>query len=940
MQSFITQLTQHLYTHRQAEMKDLCIVFPTRRAGLFFKDELSKLIDKPVWSPAVYSIQDFILKMNNTVIPDQLTLLFELYKVYQKYFPAESFDRFYPWGELLLKDFNDLDNYLVSADKVFSTVTDIHDIETAFALPEEELIRIRNFWQNFFDHDPSRLKNEFMNTWKHLSGIFRDFTKALEDQNQAYDGMAYRKISEALERNEINIPEEYNHVVFAGFYALSPAEEKIFNYFIKEKKATTYFDADKYYTDDATQEAGKFFRNNKLIEKNYNWKGDYFGSTKKTITTTGIPLLVGQAKYAGQLIQELMKQKDFVPERTAIVLPDEKLLFPVLYALPEEVKHVNVTMGYPLRQTPLFDLFEALINLQKNARQEKGTEVSFYFRDIKSILNHPYIRIISREPIRKWLQEIDENFIRIEASLLTGAATDALFKELFYIPPTLHEVFDWMRRILQLILLGMKEGEFRFHKLESEFVFHFYTHLKRLEDIFKENDIEVDIQTFRKIFRELISTVKIPFTGEPLKGLQIMGFLETRVLDFDHVIVLSVNEDTLPAAGNQPSFIPFNIRKAFGLPTFEEQHAVSAYHFYRLLQRSADVQLVYNTEPSNLTGGERSRFLLQLEYELQKKHPEQIQLIRKVVSTQVQKEKSEAIVIEKTPQVLNELSKYLKAGDKLPGSALSPSGLGMYISCSLKFYFRYVAGLKEIEESEDNMEAATFGTVLHRAMQLLYTGIPELNPESIKACRKKIDATVDQAIHEEFVAIHHLEGKNILLRNVIRRLIHRLLDTELMNGNVRLLQLEKDVSTEYSIDPEKTVNLYGIIDRLDKVQDRVRIIDYKTGKVIKRKNLDMEKLFSDPKSKEQFQAMYYAFLTAKEYQNVPLVSGLFILRELTDGIWFLNQDMPFTQDQFSEFNDRLKRLIGEIFDPAIPFSQTEDEQRCEYCAFAEICNRN
>lgn len=940
MQSFISRLTEYVHSNHGQQLNRVCIVFPTRRGGLFFKDELAKRIDRPVWSPAIYSIQDFILKMNDKLIPDQLTLLFELYKVYHKYFPHEEFDQFYPWGELLLKDFNDLDNYLVDAEKVFATVKDLHEIDAGFTLDESDMERLKNFWSNFFGHDPSRLKNEFLNTWKHLSSIYKEYSTALLDKGWAYDGMAYRIISEKMDEHSLEVPSDFDLIIFAGFYALSPAEDKIIRYFVKEKNAKVFYDADKYYTDDPHQEAGKFFRNNLLTKSDFNWKENYFESTKKTITITGIPLAIGQAKYAGQLLIELASRPDFVPEKTAVVLPDEKLLLPILYSLPDSIPNVNVTMGYPLSQTPLYDLFESLISLHLNARKEPDGDLSFYFRDIRNSLNHPYVRIMSGEAVRKWLHDIDENYIRIARKELLAAVNDPLFSHLFSVPGSLSQVFEWMRELLSMILGKMKQEEFRFHRLESEFVFHFYTQLKRLEDIFVQNGFEVSVQTFRKIFREIISSVRIPFTGEPLKGLQVMGFLETRVLDFDRLIVLSVNENTLPASGNQPSFIPFNIRKAFGLPTYEDQHAVSAYHFYRLLQRASEIELIYNTEPSgDIAGREPSRFLLQLEHELQKSFPDTIQIRKKIVGTPLLKQNAESITVEKSDAVISEMQKFLWKGQVQPQSTLSASALQSYITCPLKFYFRYVAGLKELEEAEDTMEAATLGTILHHAMETLYKDVKTLDAAVIREKRKRVEEVVDHAIKENFAAIHHLEGKNLLLRNVLCQLVYRILDMETRYGNVKILELEKDVSSDLVFSPEQKVRLYGIIDRLDEADGVIRIIDYKTGRVVQRKDLNIEQLFIDVKLKEQFQTMYYALLTSKKFVNRQFLSGLIVLREMSDGIRFMNNGEPFSPGQLQEFEGHLTRLISAIFDRDLPFVQTDDPARCTYCAYAEMCNR-
>ena len=412
------------------------------------------------------------------------------------------------------------------------------------------------------------------------------------------------------------------------------------------------------------------------------------------------------------------------------------------------------------------------------------------------------------------------------------------------------------------------------------------------------------------------------------------------MLDFDNVIILSVNEDVLPASGNNPSFIPFNIRKAFGLPTYEEQHAVSAYHFYRLLQRAKNIFLIHNTETKSLSTGERSRFLLQLELELLKRYPDSIKIVQKVISTKVQKEIIKDIIIKKDASVMKELSKYARNENQNSSSSISASGLITYITCPLKFYFRYVAGLEELDEHEENMESSTFGKVLHKTMQHLYSGVQEINSETIIKLKLKINDTVDRAIHEEFVNINQLEGKNILLRNVIRELIRKILESERTHVPFRILQLEKDVSIYYALDKTKQIRLKGIIDRVDEKDGLVRIIDYKTGKTGKKRPDSLNDYFTDPAFKEQFQALYYAFLTHRNLPDRKIISGLFTMRDMSAGIWFLNNNEPFTEEQFLEFETLLNKLLTEIFSPEVPFTQTSEIDNCKYCAYQSLCNRN
>lgn len=940
MQTFLQQLALEIKEKFNENTGQLCVVFPTRRAGLFFQKELARLYDTPIWSPKVFSIQDYLLTLADADIPDQLTLLFELYEVYHHYFPNEEFDAFYPWGELLIKDFDDLDKYLAPASKVFATVNDLHQIDADFGLPEEDMERLKHFWRNFFEHDLSKLKLEFVNTWKNLNDIYSEFKSKLEEKGWAYEGMAYRHLAENISLDTYKAMAEFSHTIFAGFYALSPAEEKVMSFLIKEGKATSYWDTDAYYTNDPGQEAGKFLRNNKLIGDNYKWKAEHFKDIPKNIEFVGIPLMVGQTRYAGQILQEMIDQNQFVPEKTAVVLPDEKLLFPVLYSIPESVQDINVTMGYPLRQTPLYNLFESMIALQKNARRENDGHFSFYFRDVKNILDHNYIRLVGGKAINIWLDKLKEiNYIRISSQKIFVDTKSEIFKIIFTIPSTIEEVFSWSQKILRTILEAMSVQDFKFHRLESEFIYTFFTQLKRLEDILLKQHAKPTISTFWKIFKEVTQSVRIPFSGEPLKGLQVMGFLETRVLDFENVILLSVNEDVLPAAGNSPSFIPFNIRKAFGLPTYEEQHAVSAFHFLRLLQRAKNIFLLYNTEPKALTAGERSRFLLQIEHELKVKYPDSIKISKKVISTPILKEKVSEISILKSEAVLKELERFYSDTKNEPRNKLSASGLQSYIACSLRFYFRYIAGLSEVEEQEENMEAATFGKVFHKAMQLIYSNLSGIDESAIKGLNIKINNIVDQAINEEFLAIDQLEGKNILLRNVIRELVARILEIDKNYLPFEILQLEKDVSKLFPIGNNKVVKLFGIIDRVDTKDDLLRIVDYKTGKVEKRKPAAIEDYFNDTIYKEQFQAMYYAYLTNSFIPGRQISSGLMALKTMKDGIWMLNNGEPFSKEQFEQFENHLKKLIQEIFNPEIPFSQTEDESRCIYCAYREMCHR-
>lgn len=923
-----------------ADLSRVAIVFPTRRAGLFFRKELAALLQGPAWSPRIYAIQDFMAERSACTVPDSVTLLFELYAIYSKYFPDEPFERFYPWGEVMLRDFDEIDRNLVDAEKVFALVSDLRSIDASFALEEEDMERFRGFWKNFFGRELSGLKTEFLHTWKNLAPIYRDFRSTLLKKEQAYEGLAYRLAAEKIRSGQSSeLP--YDAVIFAGLYALSKSEESIIAYFVDQGIGSTYWDADHYYLDDSAQEAGVFLRNNPLFTRPVNWIGRELTEHPKSFEVASIPLEVGQAKYAGDLLARWMKEQGFQPERTAVVLPDEHLLFPVLYSIPEAFESINVTMGYPLRLTPLYKLLESLILLLRNKRTDKDGVDNYYFRDVAQILGHPYVRLLDPEGLREWQQRYrDQRWIRIKSTLLRENAP-SFFSLFFRKVEGMPDLFSWFREVLRAILEAMKEQDFRFHKLESEFVFHFHKQLSRLEDLIQDLPVEQSLETFWTLFREIIHAARIPFTGEPLQGLQVMGFLETRVLDFDNLIVLSVNEQSLPSGGQHPSFIPYNLRKAFRLPTQEEQHAVSAYHFYRMLQRAKRVVFTYNTESRGLTSGEPSRFLLQLEHELVPRSQGAISWSRKVVITPVRDLSPVPIVVQKDEAVLERLQRYVTKPDDTPGLSdrFSASALSAYIACSLRFYFRYVAGLKEQQETEEDLDAAIFGKVLHRAMEQLYASGKKWEGEGVKSLLKRVSEFVDEALHHVFISADQLEGKNILMRNVIVELVFRILQQDAEYAPFELLGLELPVESKLQLATDRTVHLHGFIDRVDRGQEGVRIIDYKTGRVKSVAPVDTEALFSNPDAKEQFQATLYAWMVRRSGKFPEVKAALYTLRELRDGIRYLNDGKCFSDQQLAEFEAHLVGLIGEILDPEVSFRQTDDEDQCTYCSFREICNR-
>jgi hypothetical protein len=713
---------------------------------------------------------------------------------------------------------------------------------------------------------------------------------------------------------------------------------------LDNNKASIYWDADFHYIDDNFQEAGHFLRTSSLFDRGTsNWIGNDLTQAPKEIEVIGIPMEVGQAKMAGHIVQELSSAIDFAPEKTAVILPAEHLLFPVLYALPESIEKINVTMGYPLHQTPIYYLFESLISLQRNARQAKlKSDTSFYFKDALAILEHPYIRMINRtavDHVRQLLR--DEKIIRITDSRILNVGKHELFGVLFRPVRESAEVFEWCRELMRLLLVGMENQQFQSHRLEAEFVYRFFAQLNRLEEIYQSVTAESTLETWWRLFSEIIHSTKIPFSGEPLEGLQVMGFLESRVIDFENVVLLSVNENHLPSAGQHPTFIPYGIRKAFGMPTHEDQHAVTAYHFYRLLQRARKVYLIHNTEAQSITTGEPSRYIVQLEQELAARFPDTIRFSRKVISTPVAGTIAAPIVVEKSSDVWNRLERYFidPDTDHTFKPSLSPSAISQFISCPLKFYFSYVAGLKEKEEREDVIEAAVLGNVLHGAMELLYADKKRIQKEDFAALQSRVIDAVDKAIADCYANPQDLEGKNLLVRNVIQELVRQILRLDEADAPLEIVQLENWDTIKFALDEQRTIIVGGKIDRVDRVPDGLRVIDYKTGKVYFKVVKTPEDIFVDTSHKEQFQATLYAYLTNKKFNGASVKVGLITLREMSQGVKYLDKGQAATTESLNYFEEGLRNLLGNLFDPTIPFVQTDDFNQCKYCSFKDVCAR-
>ena len=921
---FLDKVVDEYLNKEEKDFSGLCFVFPTRRACTYFRKKFAARLTHPVWSPSILSFEEFTGKLTDRKIADEIQLISELYLVYHKFFPEETFDKFYAWGELLLKDFDEIDRYLIDPDLIFRNIEEYKEIQLLFQPDEEDLKSLKEFWQGFSDKELTYLRSEFYKTWQVLPEIYKEFNERLNENNYCYEGAAYKEIAEKITKDEISIP--YSKIVIAGFYALSKAEQVIFDHLQKKGQADILFDVDEYLLNPSFET----YRFTKFLPREFKWKNNLFATEEKNIEIAGVPLLAGQAKYMGQKLQDMMTHQNFVPENTAVVLPETSLLFPVLNSLPEQLKNVNVTMGYPLKDTPLARLVTILSELQQHATDDE--EIKFYHKDITNLLHNPLMRNAASVQIDKWLALFErESWIYITSSQLTDhlpAGFEIIFKKI----NSSSEVIPYLRNIMMMISNYELPDE-----IETDFISSFISNLNKFEYSLQSHLPLFDAATCWRAIKELIHAIRIPFEGEPLSGLQIMGFLETRNLDFENVIMLSCNEDFLPSGGKSNSFIPHPVRKGFGLPTYEERDAISAYHFYRLLQRAKNITLIYDTEIKSIIGGEKSRFLLQIEHELAKKYPN-INLTKKIVSTKIRRETVKQLEVVKDKGVMEMLHRYTNRDGNEITKRLSASAIINYLNCPMQFYLRNVASLYETTDPDEHLDAIPFGKVLHNAIEILYKDKDILHTAEEKT-DELIEKAVNTAIANEFTNPEHvIKGKNILLRDVIIELLKSIVKNDRAKKNLQIKDLEIKLQYDIAVD-NLNIGLQGIADRVDVAENILRIVDYKTGQVYVNKSLDLEKVFSDVKFKAVFQALFYTYLYKKTKNIQSLKAGIYHLPKANSGINFLNNNEILSGAQMDEFEALLGNLLKEIFDDKRPFKQAEDVNRCTWCAYTDICHR-
>ena len=959
MESFLKLVAADLYKHTEGNLAHTAVVFPNKRAGLFFNEYLAQESESPIWSPAYVSISELFRSLSPWEVGDPVKLVCELYKIFRRETQStETLDDFYFWGEMLISDFDDADKNKVDTDKLFSNLQDLRNIMDDYTfIDDEQEEAIRQFFQNFSIERRTALKERFISLWDVLGNIYKGFRESLASQNIAYEGMMYRHVIEHLVVDKL----PYEKYVFVGFNVLNKVEHTLFTQLKDAGKAVFYWDYDEFYMKEnrqaVTHEAGEFIRRN-LRDFPSPLSGELFKNLSKPKEVHYIASSTenAQARYLPQWIRNNLT----TPEKeTAVVLCNEALLQPVLHSLPAEVKHVNITMGFPLSQTPVYSFLIALLELHTHGFNFKSGR--YTFQSVVTLLKHPYTRQLTgqAELLEKELTR-NNRFYPLPGELGKDEFLTRLFTPLsgnLNLCIRLSETLQQVAGIYQANTSGTEDTD-AFNQLYRESLFKAYTTINRFRTLIEEDELTVQSETFRRLLVKVLSATNIPFHGEPAIGMQVMGVLETRNLDFRHLVLLSVNEGQLPKSGGDSSFIPYNLRKAFGMTTIEHKIAVYAYYFYRLLQRAERITLMYNTSSDGLNRGEWSRFMLQ--FLIEWPHP----ITRQFLEAGQSPQGTSPITVEKTPDVMRRMQSLFDVRAN-PKAKFSPSALNYYLDCPLKFYYRYVAGLSAPDEVSAEIDSATFGSIFHYAAEHIYKDLTThgkvINKEALETLLRnevKLQDYVDTAFKKLFFNVPQNEkpeynGVQLINSAVIARYLKQLLQNDLRYAPFTFIASEMEVDEPIDIQTPKGViksRIGGIIDRMDSKDGTLRIVDYKTGG-----DADtpphVESLFIPDKKRSNyvFQTFLYAAIMCRKQPTMKIAPALLYIHRAATETYspVIQMGEPRKPkeavEDFSkyekEYRERLQGLLEEIFNPEKSFTQTEIIEKCTYCDFKALCKR-
>ena len=937
---FLEQVAAHYYPGQDIE--HTCFLFPNRRSLVFFKKYLAALVKEkgagvPLPVPPLYTVNDFFYRLNHVEISDKLRLLLELYAVYKKLNPeAEPLDEFVFWGDVMLSDFDDIDKYLVSAPSLLQNVQDFKALQDGMEyLSENQRQAIEHFLSHFRDANMGKVKTQFVHIWNLLYPIYRDFNKALKEKNLAYEGMVYRSLAQQLKdgkpvvdilQKEFPDVEKY---VFVGLNALNECERTLLRRMRDAGLADFVWD---YVSPEIRDKANKssFFMQRNVEE--FPQAFPVGGLSKPEITVISVPSSVGQAKLAPQLLEGITGD----PVETAFVLPDESLLLPLLNSLPEERDSVNVTMGYPMAGSAVYTLLMTIGQMQLKMRRRQD-EWYFYHREVREVFSSGLVKKLATEEESAIIRKVkaDAKYYIPASDLAGGPLLSLIFRPVVTEPAVasaqqnhatekyLSELVAYMGRNLSL------QGGML---LELDFAKRCHTQLNLLA----ATDLEVLPATHLRLLERILEGISVPFRGEPLQGLQIMGPLETRALDFKNLIIFSANEGMFPRHSVSSSFIPPELRRGFGLPTYEFQDAVWAYYFYRMIQRPEKVWLLYDSRTEGLRSGEESRYIKQLEYSFGLP-------VRRLVASSALLPVDDEGDIPKTEAHVAAIRE----------KELSASVLKNYLSCPAMFYYQVVEGLRKEDEVAESLDASMLGNVFHHVMQALYRDRPMVTREDLAAMIKDT-ARLRRMIREEVLAeMHSIEvtGRNLVLEEV---LLDYVLGT-LKHDAGLLAKAGSEGFRMIGIEQRRTMEMdgfhfKGFVDRIDSyIPGQVRIVDYKTGRVeedeivITDANAPkvVEKLFGPSNTDRPRIALQLFLYDMFAHADASLRDQVVVNSIYSTGRLFTEPlpDCPESPEFIRLTREHLREMLQEMTDTTVPFRRTEDRKTCGWCEFKNICGR-
>ena len=963
--TFLEYVAEDIIGKYGTDLSRIAVVFPNKRAALFLNEHLARFAGQPVWSPAYITISDLFRQHTDLKTADPIKLICDIHKSFTKCTGIdETLDHFYGWGQLLLADFDDIDKNMADADSIFCNLKDIHELDDISYLDDEQKEMLKRFFANFSDDIESELKKRFLSLWSHFGDIYHDYNRRLTEQGIGYEGAIYRKVA-----SEETLHLKYDKYLFVGFNLIQKVERVLFSRLMKEGKAKFYWDFDEYYMPTARAQQSASVPNNTASFAAYltdfpneldNTDRDIYANMHrpKRIRFISSPTENAQARFASNWLLENDRYK--AGRKTAVVMCDESILLPIMHSLPPEADKVNITSGFPLAMTPVASLVMLLFDLYTLGLRKKGTAFNPHY--LKKLMAHPYARHLQEVHLKE-MNDVHLKGVHL-SQVHQPNSTSAQ-------PTTQHSTFNTQHSILHHIATLVKqvgiatkqEGD----ALTQESVFRMFTILNRLAALADSGDLLVDNTTLRRLVSQLVGAASIPFHGEPVVGVQIMGVLETRNIDFDNVLLLSCNEGNMPKGVNDSSFIPYSIRKAHGLTTIDNKVAIYSYYFHRLLQRAGDITIAYNNSTDNGHTGEMSRFMLQLLVESGQKI-DHYSLTAKNQPTPLMPK-----AIEKDETALSKLEEM---------SRLSPSAINTYIRCKLAFYYQYIAHIKEPDSDPETIDNRMFGNIFHRAAYLIYKDITDHSPVIEKAHiqaylsnRKLLASVVDRAFEEEECKTNN--GLQIINREVIIEYITKLLkiDQQLCPFSILAMEEEAKVYTQLSFTtpsggalkggalvssaPTKQYNLTigGIIDRLDAVTDkqtgkrRIRVVDYKTGNKPSSAIKSIEEVF-DPKniaskhSNYFLQAILYSLIVSRSKEwnaaNDAVSPALLFIKQASTN----DYDPTLCIDKHpisdvtvyeEEFLTKLKETVADMYSPDAAFTPTDDRKKCELCPYRMLC---